>query len=470
MTYALIDNATLTAAERVMGNIEVKNPDTINGDLAALENLTQAILFYDELVCIDDYKDEHKEKRKNEFNFIKFLSPTDYQLNAFSEIARAEVKRIRPEIRAGQFSDPDFGSLIEQLKLNMICTWDLRSSVYYLTMKMLGQPDSAEYEKYSKLSAAIYSELTDSSTTRGHWSEDVRLVGSDGQEISKEQMRRDASSNSRGLGGTTRSLDIFIASLNWLAFKSIYYSITAKYLRADTFLHPIRHAYQIHWFKKAGVFGHDFTSKLIASLAAQTSNTLGEISDYGRNTAISLELPIFSAWLTSQSGNSKQIISSALELRNEQSLQEIRGLLSQIRIAFDENGLAPANKLIQKWDSSIQKATQDLKQKYGLKTDQGFQFSNLIKSYNAIAAFKGLPQFPEVDFKIPLPEFITNNKSNSFSTLFKDISSDLTSIERLGSIRDMMASNFVINDEHYSPPKFELPEFSHISSDWKLRM
>lgn len=48
MTYALIDNATLTAVQRVMGQIIVKTPDTINGDLVALENLVQAILFYDD--------------------------------------------------------------------------------------------------------------------------------------------------------------------------------------------------------------------------------------------------------------------------------------------------------------------------------------------------------------------------------------------------------------------------------------
>ncbi len=52
MSYALIDNASLTAVQRVMGQVVVKNPDTVNGDLVALENLIQAILFYDELICI----------------------------------------------------------------------------------------------------------------------------------------------------------------------------------------------------------------------------------------------------------------------------------------------------------------------------------------------------------------------------------------------------------------------------------
>ena len=52
MTYALIDNATLTAVQRVTGAVAVKTSDTINGDLCALENFLQENLFYDDLLCI----------------------------------------------------------------------------------------------------------------------------------------------------------------------------------------------------------------------------------------------------------------------------------------------------------------------------------------------------------------------------------------------------------------------------------
>jgi hypothetical protein len=470
MTYALIDNASLTAVQRVMGQIVVKNPDTINGDLVALENFVQAILFYDELVCVDNYKEEHKEKRKKEFDFIKFILPEDYQLDNFSEKAKSESKLIRPEIRAGEFADPDFRELLELLKLNMICTWDLRSSVYYLTLKMLGQPNTPEYEKYSELSSAIYNELSDAGDTFGVWSTDVKLIGSDGTEFTKERMAEEAKSASRGHGGTTRALDMFIASLNWLAYKSIYYSLAATYLKADTFLHPIRHAYQIHWFKKTGAFGHDFTAKLLGSLSNKLSTSVGEIIDTGRSTAVSLDIPVFSAWLSVQSGDARSIIPSAFEIKNEQCLQDVRGLLREIRIGFDEGGITQANKSIQKWEKQLKKAEHELRSKYGIKTDQGIQGSFLMKVYNSVAALKGLPQFPEFDFKVPLPDFIANNQSGNFSTLFKDVASELTSTERLGGVRDLMAANFVIDDEHYVPPKTEAPEFRKYASDWKLPM
>lgn len=50
MTYALIDNATLTAVQRATGAVTVQNTDTINGDLCAVENFLQGILFYDDLL------------------------------------------------------------------------------------------------------------------------------------------------------------------------------------------------------------------------------------------------------------------------------------------------------------------------------------------------------------------------------------------------------------------------------------
>lgn len=286
MSYALIDNASLTAVQRVLGQITIKNPDTVSGDLTATENLIQAILLYDDLVCIDNYKKEYRDKRRKIFEFISFLSPKDYALGPVEELAKSQASSIKPEIRGGQFADNDFKELIELLKLNIICTWDLRSSVYYLTMKMLGQPDTPEFDKYSEVSSAIFNELSDMGETYGYWSKDAEIVGSDGTIHSGKAMKKASVEKNRGLGGTTRALNMFIASLNWLAYKAIYYSLAAKYFQADTFLHPIRHSYQLHWMRKTGVYGHDFTAKLVKSFTQNLSTSLSDITDNGRNATV----------------------------------------------------------------------------------------------------------------------------------------------------------------------------------------
>jgi hypothetical protein len=450
MPYALIDNASLTAVQRVLGQVVVKNPDSVSGDLVAFENLVHAILFYDDLICIDNYKEKHKDERAKAFKYIRFFSPQEFALEDIENKARSETQCICPEIRGGEFVDDDFRRLLEMLKLNMVCTWDLRSSVYYLTMKMLGKPNTPEFHKYSEISSAIFNELSDAGDTRGLWRHEAHLVASDGHVHTKEEMTKAAKAKSRGKGGTTHALDMFIASLNWIAYKAIYYSLAAKHLKADTFLHPIRHAYQMYWMSKACAYGHDFSSKLIDALVNRVSTSVSEIVDNGRSAAISLELPIFSAWLTAQSGGIHSAIPAAFEIRNHSNIQEVRGLLREVRIAYDGAMFAEANTAVEKWKKQLDKAAKNLKQLYGIDTGQGVQGSFLMKIYNSLAAFTGLPQFPEFDFKIPLPDFIRNNNSCGFSNLYKDIAAELTAVERLGGIRDLMAAQFVIDDRQYT--------------------
>jgi hypothetical protein len=337
-------------------------------------------------------------------------------------------------------------------------------------MKMLGQPDTPEFEKYSAISSTIFNELSDAGGTYGYWAQDVRLVGSNGTVHTKTAMRRDAEARNRGLAGTTRALDMFIASLNWLAYKAIYYSLAAKYLRADTFLHPIRHAYQIHWMRKTGAYGHDFTAKLVASLSNNVSTSVSEIIDNGRTAAVSIDVPVFSAWLAAEAGDVGAVLPSALELKDTQTFQDIRGLLRGIRIAYDEEGLTSANKRVRKWQKELARASGNLKREYGLDAGQGAQGSFLMKVYNSIAGLAGLPLLPEIEFEIRLPEFVQSNTTRSFGNLYKDIASELTAVERLGGVRDLLASRFVIDDREYVHPKTEAPELRRHASDWKLPM
>ncbi|MBC3833135.1 hypothetical protein H8K33_16625 [Undibacterium amnicola] len=470
MSYALIDNASLTAVERALGDIVVKNPDTINGDLVAFENLVQAILFYDELICVDNYKPQFKQSRASKFDFIRFLSEDDFDLNELDALARNQARSLQPEIRGGAFVDEDFKSLIELLKLNMICTWDNRSSVYYLTMKMLGEPNTPEYEKYSELSASIFNELSDISATRGFWSTDVKLVSSSGYEFTEEEFLDDRQSKSGGMGGMTKALEMFIASLNWLAYKSIYYSIVAKHFKADSFIHPIRHAYQLHWMRKTGSFGHDYTAKIIQNLSRKLGSTTSEIIDHGRCSTLSIDLPIISAWLASESGSPKNIIRSALEVKSEAPFVVAREVIREIHIAYDECGIASGNRRVTKLLSDLDKISGDIKRQYGVRSAQGIQGSFLIKSINSVTALAGIPALPDKDFALSTPEFMKSKQHKAFSTIFKDVTNELTCIERLGGFRDMLVADFKIDDSYYVAPKTEDSRYRYVTSHWKQPM
>jgi hypothetical protein len=466
MAYALIDNASLTAVERALGKIIVKNPDTINGDLAAVENFLQAILFYDDLVSIDNYKAEFAESRARDFSFVNFLAPDQYGLAEIDGLAKAEARAIRPEIKGGEFADPDFKELLELLKLSMVCTWDMRSSVYYLTMKMLGQPYTSEYDKYSELSTAIFNELSDVGETKGRWSKDVKLVSSEGHIFNSDEFGKKSSQ----YGGMTKALEMFVAALNWLAYKSVYYSLAAKHLQADSFIHPIRHAYQLHWMKKTGAFGHDFTARLINNLSHKITNSISDVIGHGRAHTVALEMPIFSAWLTQASGSLEQALKAALELKKANQFVVARETMKEIKIAYDESGLTAGNKLTTKLEHDLNKISGDLRRAYGVPSAQGIQGSFLIKTINFAGGLAGIPSLPDKEFALSTPEFLKSRRTKAFSTIFKDVANELTAIERLGGLRDKMSSGFKVDDELYVRPKTEDPKFRRFSSHWKMPM
>src|SRR5689334_5413019 len=124
MTYVLLDNATLTGVQRLTGDIPVRSLSTVDGDIAALENLVESILFYDQILILDDYKEEYQAARKTTFSFARFLLSSDFDLPSLAQSAKQEADRIRPEIRGGEFADKDFREFLDLLKMHIICTWD----------------------------------------------------------------------------------------------------------------------------------------------------------------------------------------------------------------------------------------------------------------------------------------------------------------------------------------------------------
>jgi hypothetical protein len=146
MTYALIDNSTLTAVQRIEGHVKTKSKDSVDTDIVAFENYIQSILFYDRVIAIDDYIPEHRENRISSFKEISFLDKTHYGLVEIEDEAKRISDALKPQLRGGAFVNDDFKKLIELLQTHIICTWDISSSVYHLTLKNLSD-GGKEFEK-----------------------------------------------------------------------------------------------------------------------------------------------------------------------------------------------------------------------------------------------------------------------------------------------------------------------------------
>jgi hypothetical protein len=324
LTYALLDNATLTAVQRLCGRAETKSTDSVDTDIVALENLLQAILFYDELIAVDDYIPAHREDRIASFPFIRFLDSKAYNFDQINSSAVQIASTLRPQIKGGEFADDDFKTLLELLQTHIVCTWDIRSSIYYLTLKGLAGSHSAEFAKYGQLAAAIFSELDDVKESGNKTSGYVELIDRYGKPIGEGYKIPGAKWGDGSTGGITDAIPAFVAALVWLANRSIFYSLAAKYLRADTFLYPIRQAYQQHYMSKTCNYGHDYTRNIVMHFSSSLSKDLMNIHKGGLSTATAVDLPVFSAWIAKQTGDVAEVVGSALVLRNEREFVEAR--------------------------------------------------------------------------------------------------------------------------------------------------
>ena len=125
MTYALIDNSTLTAVQRISGKALTKSRDSVDTDIVALENFVQAILFYDRVVAIDDYIPKYRDERIAEFPNIDFLNKADLNLDEIEATAFEKSGELQPKLRGGEFVNDDFKNLIELLQTHIVCTWEI---------------------------------------------------------------------------------------------------------------------------------------------------------------------------------------------------------------------------------------------------------------------------------------------------------------------------------------------------------
>jgi len=472
LTYALIDNATLTAVQRISGQAITKSKDSVDTDIVALENLVQAILFYDRIIAVDDYIPKYRDERISAFPYITFLESSSFNLNELEQEAATKANEIRPILRGGEFVNNDFQKLLELLQTHIICTWDISSSVYHLNLKNLSDSDD-EFEKYGNIAAAIFSELGDATESGNYTSGNVELVDRLGNPISKGYKVPGAKwGDGTSSGEASGAIKAFVASLVWLANRSIFYSLTSKYLQADTFLYPIRQAYQQSYMSQTCNYGYNYPKQIVEHFSTNLSEDLLNIQRAGLASATAINIPMFSAWLARETGDPAEIINTALSIREENEFIESREQLREVRRLFDESDIGSANKAVAKIVSDLNKISNDMRIKYGIKTRQGVPVTKLIQIYNTVTAITSLPKLPSLNFKIKIPEFFYDlQKPKGFNSVYRNLTNDLATVWSLGEARDILGSK-VVKDEHsrvYNP-KQEQPQYRQSHSPFKSPM
>lgn len=472
MRHAIVDNATLTAVQRVLGDIEIFNALSLDGDLAALENLVVGILFYDKLFVINDYKEEFRAARLSRFDFCLPIEKSEFPYEALNTQANEAVKDIILRVAGGKIDNNAFGTFLNTLKLHTTYTWDMASSNFFLTMKMLQGKNSIDIEKYSKLNQTIFAELNASQEENFGQNNDRRplLLSSDGTPIPrlshKDERRFEVS----------KQVYAFASSLNWLSLRTAFYTLLAAQFSADCISHPMRSAFQVSFSGPSGFADHKFREFLL-KIHNEAKDTIIDIKSNTDNIFAKLNFPIFSAWIANQTKDPNEIIDFALNLRTKEPFVEARRQL----IALEElQDLKNSTKYVTKVNRILRelgKTSELLRSQFGVTEANGVSLSPVIFLINIGLSLAGLPNLPDVPFKIKRPDFMhVFEKRSGFHGVIRSVVQDLTAIERLGSTHAILTSKARIKIDEYSKKPLEIlfkkeeEKYFGKESGWKIPM
>jgi hypothetical protein len=472
MTTALIDNATLSAVERLLGHAPSRSKDSFDVDFLAYENFVQARLFYDDVAVVNDYIPAHREARRAAFPQVSHLDVSQLGLQDVSVAADKIAASIRPKIQGGEFANPEFKALFELLQAHMVCTWDISGSIYHLTLKVLADEGTAEFQKYGALATSIFQELGDAKGA-GQWLRpDIELVDQYGKPVAAGYRVPKARWGNGETGEPSRAIAAFVASLVWIANRAIFYTLAAAHLKADSFLYPIRQAYQQHYVAQRFQYHADFAQRLVQQVSATLSRDVVDVQRAGSPSLASCDLPVFSAWLAQRCGDPRAALHALEDIRLQAPFVEARAQLNEIHDAFHDDALAQGNRRIEKLSAGIQRVSASMREKYSVNTRQGVPLTRLVTIYNAVAGFAGLPPLPKIDLKVPLPPFLRDMRREvGFCAVYRNTMNDLAVVASLGGLHDAMSRRLEIDPEAVSySPKAESPRYRESHSPFKSPM
>jgi hypothetical protein len=472
MTVALVDNATLTSVQRVIGKAQYKNRNSIDVDSVAFENFIQARLFYDEVVTIDDYIPKHRDDRGKTFPQVQFVSSAELEIPKIEQTANAIAAEIRPKIQGGEFANQEFRALFSLLQTHMVCTWDISSSIYHLNLKVLAEEGSDNYEKYGAVATAIFQELGEARSA-GQWIQpDIELVDRFGTPIREGYEVPGARWGIGRTGPPTPAISAFIASLVWIANRAIFYTLAAAHLKADSFLYPIRQSYQQYFIAQRFQYHIGFTGRLVGQLSATLGADVAQLHTVGMPAFAALDIPVFSAWLARECGDPEAALFALEEIRNRTEFVEARGELNSLHEAFYEDGLEAGNRRLQRMLGSVQKISAIMRDKYAVQSIQGTPLTRLVSIYNAAAGFAGLPPLPTMELDLKIPHFLRDMKRRTgFCAVYRNVFNDLATVASLGEYHDVLTRRVVLaKDAGAYAPKSEKPQYRNSHSPFKSPM
>ena len=420
----LIDNATLSGVERITGVSRILNLNNIDNDILCLEKLVTAILFSDQLIGVDDYKDEFRSERLKNFDFIKFSKidkPTYEALAAdAATFARSMVFSFDGSKPAG-----DVVSFFEALRIDPQLRWDVWVSSEYLTLSFL--VDDPSYTPYERsIDSAFRNETVDCDLVAAETNCQPAFSVEGRPDITnvKDLVQAFSSNNPQYAGTDGKSaLGRLLFGYGWAAERSHFYNAVAYSEDANAYLAPLRDTFCESCCRI------DYPSQvvgLLETLKAKSQETLSSILEPSGQAKFAMRLPFFTAYLISRTNNPRQCIELALSMRTTSEFQECRTIFHNLDHLTATSKVQEINGILKYLDQSCA----NLLKKYAVSTENGLQFSLSLglTGINLGASSK-------------LSQLFRSYKNRPFSRVFRNIAQDMLNVERLGGLYDKVCSS-----------------------------
>jgi len=455
----IVDNSTLSSIQRITGQIQVPQNYSIEGDYSAFENFLSSLMFYDNFYFIDDYKEEHRKGRRSQFGYLRPISIDSFPYPELEKHSVDITDHLLLDIRGGKVSSSALTDFLEVMGLHLTCAWQMQSSDFFLTLKVLS--DSLDYDeeryKYSPLTSMIFNQINDGEID----SKDINklyLESRDGDIIEESPYQKNKQNFIIGA-----QLKAFSNSLNWLSRRSAFYSLASGHLNAAACLHPIRHNFLASYSIEDNFFSCSkiWRDKFRDYFGDRAKETVNEINEGSETTEIGFRMPLFATWAVGNAGDPAKAIDMILDFRMEKSPRKLREYLNEL----ENERVAGANKKnINLLRAAIKNEQEKLRKNYGIGEDSAY----CVNVGASIGTSFGLSISKAIE--LPNPGMLFGQAKHARS-MYRTVVEDIARFPSLGSVRRKMLS-LISRDEKTREGILQIEErrFRNARPHWKIPM
>ncbi len=461
VSNVLIDNSTLTAVQRLLGQIAVTSNNNVEGDFSAFDNFLCALLFYDNFFFLDDYKEDFRAGRISQFDYMRYIPKDVFPYEAIEEKSISNTEDIMLDMRAGRISDRTIREFLDIIGLHLTATWHMQSSDFFLSLRILSdEADTWDRRyKYTPLTSLIYHQL------HGRNSAELDqpaayLESSDGYIISHDSYCEER--HKSGQHVVERQLLDFSNSLNWLARRSTFYLLLSSHFDASMCLHPIRHTFMNSLAQRVNLFGQSnvWRENFSHFFGNQVEEAVNAINASSESIELGQGMPSLASWAIGKTGSVSGAIKKVLELREAKNAQALRQHMASLDIARSSETKTEINKL----NSAIEAEKARIASEHGIDM-------NATPAINVKAGI--VPDFGvSISKSINLPDLgLVFGQPRHARALYRNIVSDIVAFPSLGRVRDMVVRG-LRRDKSKSTPVFKIEEMRYWGrgSSWKKPM